>query len=236
MLPSWGTFGGEMLASVARYATRRDFDGEEAPILNTVTEDSVDAVEVAIAIRDSPAIAVDGLAAKTLWEALALITIESQLNDLSASGMGVHQCTLLDALWYLWNQAKDEENQLKILSRAVAWLRKHHGRYGGRVDALSLTGTAARVSEDEQDPILRYRAALNSLAKDEKKFLKSIQTKVANGMENAHDLKHWCAILDIGEQLSGESRIRWLATLSLCRPSRTTSRWPRFEEAKSLAS
>lgn len=225
-----------VVRSIARCVARRGGPPGGAARLVPDESDPITGAELARAIRSDPDVPLGGVRSKALFEALALLTVETRLVETSASGIGVHQMTLLDALFGIWATAGAEAKHT-VLSTAVAWIvRLHRGNARGAPEASALTELAGDPLQlATEDPVRGYRAALGALARDEAAFLASVRARVAERVDDAHDLKHWCAVLDVADRLDGEVRARVLGSLALVWPVRARTRWSRFTEAEALA-
>lgn len=235
LVPHVGPHAPALLASVARYAVRRGEADPAPPPLALDPSDATAAADIVAAVRDAPATPLGGLSPSALREALVLLAIETRLSELSATGLGVHQTTLLAALLRIVDEAPATDRDA-LLGRAAAWIVGLHAQ-APRASALSIDeGPGDPFALAEQEPLRAYAAALRAVRIDRARFLGAVRRRIARDGNDAHAFKHWEAVLELaGRVASEDTRARTLATLTLCWPVRLPDRWPRADEAAALA-
>ena len=238
-LAASGPYGDAVLGSVTRYANARPPTRPQPTAIRTDDDDATPGADVARALRASAATPLDGVGASAIWEALAMLCVEARLGDPSASGPGVHATTALDALFTLDALATPAERGM-VLARAVAWITRltAEARYAGP-PVVDLDGSHGDFRATGPDDVARaYAAALGALARGGERFaeelLAELRARVAAHGSDAHDFKHWGAVIEIGNRLDGAMRDRWLASLAASRVVWTRDRWDRWDEARRM--
>jgi hypothetical protein len=158
----------------------------------------------------------DGRSTAAIWQALCLIAIETRLAEGFTTnltgGAGLHQTTLLDALWFIHDRASAEDRPFVLadaVDRIVA--SRRHGRPGPRFE----------------EALARVRA-------DEAEFVADLRREVATKGTGEHDFKFFGAAAAIAPKLPPAIRDRWWAAAWLADPVGSTSRWTLADEAVSL--
>lgn len=204
-----------LLRSVGRYLARSGPPAPEPDELRLVAADTTSPDEIARAMIEAPTSSLDGLSSRAIWEALALLAIETRYAEDSPTGPGVHDTTLLDALWFIHDQAAEAE-RTRILARAVQ-----------AVVALYRPATAAKRADE-------VRRAQVQVRSHPSRFVDGLRTEVALKGVGEHDFKYFAAVEDISPRLSPLVRERWLAAAVLAHPIGSASQWERRTEVEAL--
>jgi hypothetical protein len=232
----WTKHEAPLLASVRAYEDRHARMPASAPPLRIDDADTTSAAEIARALRDAAQTPVDGVSSHALFEALALLSGETRLTDDEPTGLGVHQTTLLDALWRIHDGAAPATRP-GIAAHALQWLLLLVQSHGRRLpapitDLTELAGDPFALARHE--PLRGYRAALAATARDERTFLSTVRARLLERGDDAHDFKYWDAVVSIADRLAGANRARWLATLVAADTVRTDAHWSQRERALAL--
>ncbi len=244
-VPIWAFMAGQLVETVGEYApllarsvaayATRDAEIDAPPrLLATDEEASVSAFEVMRALDWAPRTSLDGVSSQTLWEVMALRAVETRLADTSASGLGVHHTTSVDALWSIWKQAAPEERP-EMLARAV---RRTLERRAPVLGATRVTELEPSVDDPfervDDDPVPAYRAALHALSVDEDGFIDRVNRHVLSHATEPHAFKHWSSVLRIAGRSRASVRHPVLASMMASHVMRSRSTWWRREEATRL--
>jgi hypothetical protein len=149
----------------------------------------------------------DGRSSSAIWQALCLVAIETRLAEGFTTnltgGRGLHQTTLLDALWFIHDRASPEERPF-ILASAVD--RTLEGKRHGQRSA-------------------RFENALERVRANETAFVDDLRREVAMKGTGEHDFKFFAAVAAIAPKLEAAVRERWWAAAWLADPVGSTNRW-----------
>ena len=200
----------ELWCSFARYAATRTADDRHSPIAfhegdNTSTE------EIYLALRDAPFASLVGFRSSRVWEALALLSIEVRLAELSRTGIGVHQVTSFAA------RLKMEQDGIHTLSPTATFTARNYERHAkGSGSLLSIASQDRDFFQLAQtEPIrTRYAAALAAIEASPEHFVDRVRSLVAEHGDNSHDFKFFQAVVDTSQRLDGWVAQRFLALLA----------------------
>jgi hypothetical protein len=210
-----------VLRSVARYLARSGPPARDRPEPLRLNEaDTTSPHEIAAALLATPLISLDGLSGQSIWQALCLIAVDTRLSEGYTTnltgGRGLHQTTLLDALWFIYDHAPPVDRP-SILTDAVSWL-------------LSLRSQPA-VPLERHDAFAR---ALARLQNDSTRFVEGLRSEVAQKGSGEHDFKFFAAVAEVAAKLTAPVRERFWAAAALAHPIGSADKWERADEASSL--
>ncbi len=193
-----------------------------------------------------------GATTASVHDALARLANGTMKVDHSASGLGVHATTLLDALLFTRDQTplrlSPSARQLLTL-QAAAWIARIHLR---PLDAdlpssadpaptpLDLDALLRPDAEAPADPSSdaspleragRVRSWLDQ-GGDGRRLMEVMRQQVALAGSDAHDFKYLNAIDALAARSDAETRRRLLSTAALARPFRAPEPWSRRDEAR----
>jgi hypothetical protein len=197
------------LRSLARHLARTGPAAPEPPPLRLEPANTTSSVEIARALRDGRAVSLDGLSPGALWEGLALLALGTRYQDPSPSGIGVHQTTLLDALWFLYDNSPPAQ-QATVLARAVPFV--------------------LGVQNPVQAP-LPLRLPPEGEARPD---VEALRREVALKGSSEHDFKYFGAVEAIAPKLSVAFQPKWWTGAARAHPIGSAYRWERAPEAEAL--
>lgn len=208
-----------ILRSVARYLARAGRPPVAPSPIPCNEADTTAPREIAHALVAARGTSLAGLSSRAIWEALALLSIETRLAEQgSPTGAAVHQTTLLDALWFIHDQATPAQ-RAQIVATAVPWILDLHG---------SVTRAPAA------DHAVRFAAAWSAVRNNEPEVVETLRRAVARKGSNEHDFKYFGAVETVAPKLSLETRQQWWAAATLAHPSGATEGWELGEQARTL--
>ncbi len=208
--------GEVVLASVARRVARakRREHGIVAPI-RVDESDATPPEAIASQLAASSEPGLEGVRADAIWQALALFSIDTRLDDGKTNndggGRALHQTTLLDALWFVYDRASPLDRPYVLADAVERTLEVRSAARQERSEALA-------------GPLSRLRA-------DSDGFLEDLRDEVAAKATGEHDFKFFGAAEAIAGRLAGDLRERWWAAASLADPIGTKNRWHLADEA-----
>lgn len=139
------------------------------------------------------------------WDQRADIAISSRLAHQAASGPGLHQVTLFDALRHVWEVA-GESARVTIAANASRWLETIH----------------ASIVAVHAEPAAQPPAELAGVA--------ATQRALMTSGTFVHDYKFFAAVIESAPRLGNDVRRRWLGLLGPQHVD-TETPWPRKDEA-----
>ena len=166
-------------------------------------------VEIARALRDERAVSLDGLSPDAVWEALAILALGTRFEDPSPSGVGVHQTTTLDALWFICDSAPPAQ-RAEVLSRSVPFV-------------LS-------VRNPVQAPLPPALPPAGLVQPD----VEALRREVALKGSGEHDFKYFGAVDAVAPKLSLAFQKQWWSGATRAHPIGSSYRWERAPEAEAL--
>ncbi|MEM9191624.1 MAG: hypothetical protein AAGF12_20790 [Myxococcota bacterium] len=222
-----------VVRSVARHASHWTPRPSPAAHLGD-PNDSTSPEDIVRALRSAPETPIDGLNPAAIWAALALLTAETRLRHPGVSGIGIHQTTLLEALWRGYDGASSDDQPI-ILGRAARWMVALHTENPGSLALLDiLPGPGDPFAAAGDDIEASYRAALREVAADLPRYRRRLRGLLRRRGNDPHDYKYWAALETIGAKLTGTVADRWWASGIAARFVRDDEGWERFEEAQRI--
>jgi hypothetical protein len=208
-----------VLCSVVRHLARSAIRGGSTTMRGHLDSASSSSMGLSPPLESGDAAVID----PTLYgdfpaDAMIVGALEARTRDGEASGLGVHQTTLLDALLFCVTSSR-APTKSSVVSQSVRWLE---------AQVREIDTTAEGIYDSNRRALARAEERLEA---DEPGFLAEHRERLVRNGSGEHDFKYFAALDSIAGQLRPGLRRRWTAAMVLARTSNTTSSWERWEEA-----